>query len=163
MSASRPRHATRPGFTLIEMLMALVVLGLLAAITTPGIGRIRDSAALRAGRQQVVAALGAARSAAVQKGKTSTLTLTGSSLSVAVPSGAADTPVTVLGPLDLSSQFRMIVTPGGTTPSTLSFNARGLVTPTPSATLVYRLEVNAARDSVCVSAAGVIMPRGCTL
>ncbi len=156
-------RSVRQGFTLIEMLMAVAVLGLMAAIAIPGVVGIRDAAALRAGRQQVVAALGAAQSAAVQKGKTSTLTLTGSSLVVSVLSGAANTPVTVLGPHDLASQYRMTVTPVGTTPGTLSYNARGLVTPTPSATLVYRLEVNAARDSVCVSAAGVIMPRGCTL
>ena len=162
MSTTTAR-TVRQGFTLIEMLMVVAVMGLMAAIAIPGIRGIRDSAALRAGRQQMVAALGAAQSAAVQKGKTSTLTLTGSSVSVSVLSGAADTPVTVLGPLDLSSQFRVTVTPVGATPGTLSYNARGLVTPTPSATLVYRLQVNAARDSVCVSAAGVIMPRECTL
>lgn len=53
-----------PGFTLVELLVALLVLGVLLAIAAPPVGRWRDEAAVRAARDELSAALAWTRVAA---------------------------------------------------------------------------------------------------
>ncbi len=59
---------TRRGASLLELLLALVVLAILLAIALPRLGAIGDAAALRAARSDLVTALDAARGAALRLG-----------------------------------------------------------------------------------------------
>lgn len=58
------------GFTLVEVLLVLLVVGALTAVAAPPIHRMRTAAALQNGRAQVTAALALARGSATRWGRT---------------------------------------------------------------------------------------------
>ena len=149
--------------TLPEVMIVVTMVGVVFGITVPKLAPSRDAAARRAARQQLVAAFAATRSVAVQKGKTATLTLTSTTATVEVLNGLAATPVTVWGPVGFDSPAAITMTPLDGAPTTLQYDARGLLSPTPVGTLRYRLTVGTVQDTVCVSPAGLILPPGCAL
>lgn len=157
------RLPNRRGMTLPELLIAVVIIGIIFAFSVTKMATASDSASRRAARQQFIAAFAATRAAALQKGKTATLTLTSTSATVAVQSGLAGNATTVWGPLEFNTALNVIIEPLGGATSTISYSSRGLLTPTPGGILRYRLTVGASRDTVCISAAGLILPRGCQL
>lgn len=67
------------GFSLLELLIALVILGVLLAVGVPAFTTLQGNVALATDRRQIVAMLGLARSAAVSRGATATLCPLGSS------------------------------------------------------------------------------------
>jgi type II secretory pathway pseudopilin PulG len=158
-----PSFRIRAGLTIPELLLGMAVVGTMLAMVAPSVNGIRTSAALRGSRQQLTAAFAAARSAAVQKGQIATLTMTGSQVTVSVRNGLTGTPVRILGPLQLQESFGVALDPIGDTPTQVSFTPRGLLTPTPAGMLRYRLTINRMIDSVCLSTAGILLPRGCAL
>lgn len=66
---SPPGRRRRGGFTLIETLLVLVVIGVLTTIAVPPVQRMRTAAALQNGRAQVSAALVLARGTATRWGR----------------------------------------------------------------------------------------------
>ena len=153
----------RLGFTLIETLLVMGVAAIMFAIVVPRMTTLTSSTSMRAARQELAAAFAAARGAALQKGKTSTLTITGSSARVSVLSGLNGTVVSVFGPIKLDTEFGVSLTPLASSPVTLSFDARGQLTPTPASVLMYKLSTASSSDTLCISPAGIIMPKGCQL
>lgn len=153
----------RLGFTMIEVLLVVGVSAIMFAMVVPRMTTLKTDTSLRAGRQELSAAFAAARAAALQKGKTSTLFLDGSSARVSVLSGLNGTVVGVFGPIKLDTEFGITVTPIAGSPTTLNFDARGMLTPTPAAALKYKLNIASSSDTLCISPAGIIMPKGCQL
>lgn len=149
--------------TLPELLIVVAIAGTLFALAVPKIAGARDGAAKRAARQELSAAFAATRAAALQKGKTATLTLTSTSATVAVLSGMAATSTTVYGPIRFNTTLNATIEAMGGSPTSISYNARGLLTPTPAGTLRYKVTVGTQRDTVCLSPAGIILPKGCSL
>ncbi len=150
---------------MIEVLLVVGVAAIMFAMVVPRMTTLTTSSSLRAARQQLSAAFAAARAAALQKGKTSTLTISGSSARVTVLSGLNGTVVSVFGPIKLDTEFGVTLTALSSSPVTLNFDARGQLTPTPAAALVYKykLSIASASDTLCISPAGIIMPKGCQL
>src|SRR6266487_552609 len=70
------------GFTVIEMLIVVVLLGLLTAMAYPRMSGVRNSAGLRAARVQFAASLATARAAAVRWGRPAQLKRIGNSIQV---------------------------------------------------------------------------------
>ena len=95
--------------------------------------------------------------------QTSTLTIDGSSARVSVQSGLNGNVVSVFGPIKLDTEFGITLTPLVSSPLTLNFDARGMLTPTPVANLKYKLSIASSSDTLCISPAGIIMPKGCQL
>ncbi len=158
-----PIRRGRRGVSLVEMLMVVSITGLVTALVLPSIAATRDSSGRRAAHQVFEGALAATRAAALQKGKTATLTLASNSATVTVLSGVANTAVSVLGPIRFPSAFNATIEALNGSTTTIAYNARGLLTPTPAGTLSYRVRVGSNQDTVCVTVTGLIMPRGCKL
>lgn len=149
--------------TLIELMIVLSITAIMVGFAAPGVFMARDSASRRSARQELAGAFAATRAAALQKGKIATLTLTSSSATVSVLSGIAGTAVTVLGPIQFNTSLLATIEPLDGAPAMISYNARGMLTPTPVGTQKYQVSVGYLRDTLCISPAGIILPRGCQL
>lgn len=65
----------RNGFSLLELLTVLLILGIIAGVSTPAIGRLMDNLAFRKQTADILAALRLARLTAVTKNKPVTLSI----------------------------------------------------------------------------------------
>ncbi len=149
--------------SLIELMIVLAVSAIMVGFAIPNVFMSRDSSARRAARQELAAAFAATRAAALQKGKLATLTLTSNSATVSVMSGMAGSAVVVLGPVRFNTSLMALIDPLDGAPSTIQYNARGMMTPTPVSTQRYQVTVGMLKDTVCISPAGIILPKGCAL
>jgi len=66
----------RTGFTLVELLVALTITAILAALATPGLQRLRAAAGVTAAANQAISGLHLARRTALSTGRTTTLCAT---------------------------------------------------------------------------------------
>lgn len=153
----------RRGFSLPEVLIVIVLLGVIASMVVPAISDLRTRSGLRSARSLVLASLSAARAAAIQKGKTATLSVVNSTLSVSARSGLRSDSVQIQGPVNLSRVTGAVIAPLNGSPTQLVYDARGLVTPVRNTISRYELRMGSRADTVCVTGAGTIMPKGCVL
>ncbi len=153
----------RPGFSLVEVLLVVVILGLMMAMALPRITEMKSKSSLRAARQGLSSLFATARAAAVQKGKVATLTMSGTTASVVVLSGLQGQPVTIMGPVRFDQQFGATLAALSAAPMSIRYDARGLVTPSSVAITRYRLNVGTYSDTVCVNGVGLVMLKGCDL
>jgi prepilin-type N-terminal cleavage/methylation domain-containing protein len=113
----------RRGFTLIEIMIAIGLIGLMSAMAYP---RIRDALtkqAARSGRAAVIAMQAKARATAIQRGRAAQLVISGNSVLIVSKkpvTGAVDTVGSVE---NLNSRFGVTLV---TTRDTLKFDPRGL-------------------------------------
>ena len=157
-----PRRLPR-GFSTVELLLVMVIMGVVFALVVPRMTVVRDRTALRAAKQQFTAAVSATRAAATQKGKNATMTMVGSTIGVRVRSGLAGTLTRVLCPLRLDQTLGVTLTPIGGAPNVIEYDTRGLLAPVPDGILRYQLSREGLADTVCISRAGLIRPKGCAL
>jgi Tfp pilus assembly protein FimT len=114
-------HAT--GTTLIELLLALCLLGILTGLAAPAMGHGLDVMATRAARDELAAAVSRTRSSAVALGGASLMVDPGHA-TFWIRSAAGDT---VLRPVDLFTRHGVGVTaPGAAGTVELSFDALGI-------------------------------------
>ncbi|MBQ0719469.1 MAG: prepilin-type N-terminal cleavage/methylation domain-containing protein [Gammaproteobacteria bacterium] len=66
-------RARQPGFTLLELLVVLVLLGIIAVLVAPGLGGSLDNAKLKTASRELLGALRVQRSEAITQGKIITL------------------------------------------------------------------------------------------
>jgi Tfp pilus assembly protein FimT len=144
------------------MLIVVVIMGTLTMISLPKFAGLQEASRLRSARQEIEAAIATARAAAVQKGRTATLTINGNSLRVTVTSASGGTQVVVIPPMPLDTVYGVTL---ATTNPSITFDMRGFISPrlTGSGPWVYRLAGTSRRDSVCITAVGQLMKRGCSL
>lgn len=148
----------RSGFTLVEMLIVVVLLGLMSAIAYPRLKGPAAKLSVRSARQQASEMLVVARTAAVQSGAETRFIRSGNVLRTVMDSSG--TWIT-LAARDLYSMHGVTVAVTGTLPKdTIRFDARGVaIGLTASETLKF---TNAtAADSVCVTRVGKVARGGC--
>jgi Tfp pilus assembly protein FimT len=140
------------------MILVVVLIGILAGIALPALGRIRSSAALHNGRAAVASALATARSAATRWGRTSVLRIDEDDdalwtvVDTSDGGGGADT--MVLGRFDLRSDMGLDLLSDRTA---LCFDSRGVGTtaaacPATGARLI--LAYDGVADTLLVNVAG---------
>jgi prepilin-type N-terminal cleavage/methylation domain-containing protein len=157
------RTAVRRGLSLIEVLVVLSIMGLMYVLVAPRISAVREQSSLRAARQELSSAFAMARASALQKGKTATLTMSSISASVSVNSGLTGQPVQIYGPLMFNKELNSSLSAVNGAPMTVSFDARGLVTPMALGISRYRIATGTRADTICISPAGIILPKDCQL
>ena len=103
MPTFRVRPGPRAGFTLIEILIAITIMGLMLAIALP---RVRDNATrgdVQGARGELTNLYQRARVTALQQRKTATLQVSGNMAWVAIPLGAGTD--TVGAVVDLAGRY----------------------------------------------------------
>jgi prepilin-type N-terminal cleavage/methylation domain-containing protein len=161
----------RSGFTLLELLIVLVIVGVLSIISLPKFNDWRDRGQITSARQTVAAAVATARAAAVQKGYPGYFIVNGDVISVEVDTlpGAPLLKLNVVPTVALDTEYATKLTlPDGSTSTVIRFDPRGfasprLAPPSGEAAYIIRLSSGARRDSVCLARMGQILPRGCSL
>lgn len=112
-----------PGFTLVELLIALTVLGTLLTLSWTGVRTFREASALRGAARQVVAELSLARRIAVNRRETVRFAAAGDDLALTAEDGGVLIRLALAGPDALPVDSLRV------RPATLRFNARGQAAP----------------------------------
>jgi len=161
MNGSSTGHVSRraaAGFTVVELLIVIVLMGLLTSIAYPRMSGVRASAGLRGARVQFLSSLATARAAAVRFGRPAQLKRTGNSIQVRADTGGTGVFVSLTLPVALDSQFSVTL---GATVDSVVFGPRGLATNLSSSGAQFALVRGTIQDSVCLTRLGEIAPRGC--
>jgi len=150
----------RRGYTFVEMLIVFVIMASLVAFSLPKFAVLQERSRLTSARQELEAAIATARAAAVQKGRTARVRFNGNQVSVLVTTSSAGATTTLLPAMPLDSVYGVTLSSSDTA---IVYDMRGFASPRLGATGMFKLIGKSRRDSVCVTAAGQIMPRGCSL
>lgn len=146
---SRTSGRWRPGFTFVELMIALTVSAVVMAIAIPRMTPIRDRAGVRSSKQVLMTYLVTARQAAIRRGEPATFHVDGNRVRVTV-NGGAD----VVSPeVDLHDQNGVTLS---TALTSVTFNARGLANPRLGSSTALRVTRGKNTDSLCVSILGML-------
>src|SRR5437763_13736023 len=124
----------RSGFTTIEMIIVVVLIGIIAMIGFPKISKTLDKTNVRSARDAVGTMAGTARAAAIQRGCRSALHFAAATNAVWVTTAFPTKVDTVSGVQDLKARFRVTLTASR---DSVQYDPRGLrLDAFPSSTLV---------------------------
>ena len=154
-------QSKRRGFTLVELVIVLTMLGIVAGITVSGYTRSRARVQNGTAQRYLETYAVGARAAAMLRGRSTTLNVLGDA--VWVTADSAGTQLPLRPPINLRNTFG--VTTSGTQ-STVSFDPRGFATALPEAGVRFVIapasgSSGSVRDTVCVSRTGQIRTRRC--
>lgn len=143
----------RSGYTLGEVIIVVVIIGILSAVSLPRLGRVRDQGQLNGATVRFTRAVMAARQAAIQRGKPAYFKHNDSWVWVIVDTtGTNADSVLVTSALSLDSLYGVEVTsPTGLT--TIEYDPRGISTQAAKQTFHFKHRSN-RQDSLCVSRLG---------
>ncbi len=143
------------GFSTLELLIVVVLLGVLASITAPKLSAVGSTLAVHAARQEVAAGLAAARAAAINRGQQVSFVRSGNTVGVFIVS--AGTTVTLGQVRDLQALHGVDVQASR---NVIRFDARGIaIGLDPVETIV--VSRSGTRDSVCVLRLGKVSRTDC--
>lgn len=144
------------GFTLVEMLIAVLVMGIVTAIGAPKLGAIRDNASVQSAAQQVGAYVATTRAAAIRRGLRANFKTNADSMWIEIqqPGG----PELIAPRIPLKETFNVTMT---STTDSIVFDARGFAINL-AGTQKYIVTRSSKSDSICVTRLGMVS-RGCTL
>jgi prepilin-type N-terminal cleavage/methylation domain-containing protein len=151
---NQSRRLRSAGFSLIEMLIVVVIIGIVMLFTYPKAALIIEHTAVRGARTAIVNKLNAARTAARTSNQVAVLRLVNNIVWVELNSMTSTAKTTVGGVVSLNENYRV----SATGPDSIRFDPRGLMrqddAPPPPHTFVVTR--NGWSDSVVVSSYGRI-------
>lgn len=147
----------RKGFTLIELMIVVVLVGILTIVTAPSGRRIMVNNAVRSAKQEVAATLAVARASAIHNGRPTRFVQTGNIVHVRLEMGAQYDTVGI--PLDMY-EHRVTLQ---MSPDTIRFDPRGFAPGMSGAYQIVRISRGTRTDSVCVTRFGRIITEGSCL
>ena len=145
---------SRSGFTFVEMLIVMIVMGVVMALAVPKFNALRNSGKLGSAKVHIMSSLTTARAAAIQNGRRARWAVSGNSVVVTADDGAGNF-VNVSPPADFATQYN--VTLRASDP-TIEFDGRGLASLASTGKIYV---VGTTTDSVCVTRLGVVLRNGC--
>lgn len=152
-------RASRSGFTLVELLIVITLMGIMGTFAYPRLRGSTSSWSVRSARQQTMEMLVVARSAAVQNGADARFIRSGNVVRVIVDSSGT---FVTLASRDLNKEHGVTVTVGGAAPrDTVRYDARGLAIGLTGAETITFTKATVT-DSICVSKLGKVARMGCT-
>ena len=146
----------RQGFTLIEVLMVITIVGILLGVVVPRYGAVSGAMSVHSAKQELGSLLAQGRATAIQTDQTVLVVRSGNMMSLI---GINGTGSTIISQQDLRSQFGVDVSASR---DTVTYDSRGMVTGN-SATLKFVVSNGSTRDSVCLMALGKVTRTGCSL
>ncbi len=155
------RPSRRAGFTAVELMIVVVIVGVLTVVAIPRFSVWRERGSVGAARQQIVSAIATARSSAVQRGTRATFKVSGNTIRAWAMSPAGDT-VFVIPLVRLDSTLNTTITLRNAADTAIVFDGRGFSRRSSGGVYRYILENGKHRDSVCVGSGGTVLPRRCT-
>ncbi len=146
----------RSGFTTIEMVIVVVLIGLIALIGFPKIRQTLDKTNLRSARDAVGTLAGTARAAAIQRGCRSAVHFTATPSTVWVTTACPTKVDTVSGVQDLEARFKVTLSASR---DSVQYDPRGLSMDGFNSNTVVRLTGNVAtnKDSVMINPIGKVV------
>ncbi len=141
------------GFTLAELVIVVVVMGVLTGMMAPRIGRAILKQDVRAARGGLIAMHATAKAAAVQRSARTVLVLTGGNLVIRAPDPVAAGQVDTVGsPLSVPARYGVTLIPSR---DSLVFDPRGIANELMPTTVIVRK--GAFADTVLISPAGRVL------
>ncbi len=155
--STRKSAGIRPGFTIIELMYALTISGMLMVFAYPHVQSLVAANSLDSSKRYVRTYLNTARATAIQRGRPAQLIIRRDTLSVRADTLGNGSFVTVLGPVSLAGTFSVSVS---ATTDSIAYSPRGFATNLPGAGAKIVIARPEQRDSVCVSPIGPVLA-GC--
>lgn len=138
---------------MVELMIAVVVMGIIAAIGAPKLAGIRDKASVRSATQQIGAYVATARAAAIRRGLRSNFKMSADTMWIEIQQPGA--PELIAPRIPLSETFNVTVS---TEMDSIVFDARGFaISPGGQSKFVVRRA--SASDSTCVTRLGMVTPK----
>jgi len=147
-------HASRrrAGYTLVETLLVISIIGILAATAAPRLARLKDQAQLTGATTRFHRAITTARQSAIQRGRRAYFRHNANWIWVIVDTTAADS-VIVLPRYNIYDQYGVeVVYPSGV--STIEYDPRGVSTQSTKQAFAFKHTNSGTVDSLCVSRLG---------
>lgn len=138
---------------MIELMIAIVVMGIIMAIGAPKLGSIRDNASARSATQQIGAYVATTRAAAIRRGLRANFKISADTMWVEIQQPGA--PEMIAPPIPLGETFNVTVS---TLTDSIVFDARGFALSL-DGTQKFVVTKSSATDSICVTRLGMISPQ----
>jgi type II secretion system protein H len=158
MAAPRPQEKNMKkgvrGFTLIEMLMVFVIMGIVLSLASPKLAKASGQMAVRNSRNEVSAMVSLARALAIQNGRSASFIQEGNTVRVELATGSGATTDTVAS-RDLAEQHKVALGPSDKL--VIPFDPRGFAIPTTKdESRTIQITRDDFTDTVCVFGLGKI-------
>ncbi|HSJ64329.1 MAG TPA: GspH/FimT family protein [Gemmatimonadaceae bacterium] len=145
----------RKAFTLIELLIVVVIVGIVALVVMPRGHEIMVNNQVRSAKQEIAATLAVAKASAIHSGRPARFVRNGNVMHVRQDVGAQFD--TIGAPVNMMRSYRVHVE---SNPDTIRFDSRGFALGIPNAYQTVRISRGTRRDSVCVTRFGRIITEG---
>jgi prepilin-type N-terminal cleavage/methylation domain-containing protein len=147
------RSVFRPGYSLAEVIIVIVIIGIIAAMSLPKLNKMRDKTKVYAATERFTRSVFAARQAAIQRGKHAYFKSNANKIWVTVDTtGTNADSVIVNTTLDMSVTYGVTVTPS--TLVTIDYDPRGMATQAAKQVFGFTHTSSGYVDSLCVSKLG---------